>query len=101
MLTNAHAVKPRELSEGVVRMTGRSRSKDLVKAEHVIEVIYRDGVFRPREAVDLEEGKRLKIRVDHFAISKYYGAFGKASANELERLEEELLFDTSNCNRAR
>jgi predicted DNA-binding antitoxin AbrB/MazE fold protein len=70
-------------------MTGRSN--DLVKAEHVIEVIYRDGVFRPLEAVDLEEGKRLKIRVEYSDISKYYGVFGKASANELERLEEELL----------
>jgi len=84
-------IKPRELSDGVVRMTGRSRSKDLVKPEHVIEVIYRNGVFRPLEAVDLEEGERLKIRVEHLDISKYYGAFGKASANELERLEEELL----------
>ncbi len=67
------------------------RSKDLIEAEHLIEVIYRDGVFRPLEAVNLEEGKRLRIRVEHFDISKYYGALGKASARELERLEEELL----------
>jgi predicted DNA-binding antitoxin AbrB/MazE fold protein len=70
-------------------MTGRS--KDTSKAEDLIEVIYRDGVFRPLEAVELEEGKKFKIRVDRFNISKYYGAFGKASAKALERLEEELL----------
>jgi predicted DNA-binding antitoxin AbrB/MazE fold protein len=39
--------------------------------------------------VELEEGKKLKIRVEQFDISKYYGAFGKASAEELERLEEQ------------
>ena len=59
--------------------------------EQLIEVIYRDGVFRPLEAVDLEEGKKLKIRVDRFDIGKYYGVFGKASATGLERLEEEIL----------
>ena len=67
------------------------QSKDTSKAEDLIEVIYRDGVFRPREAVELEEGKKLKIRVDRFTISKYYGVFGKASAKALERLEEALL----------
>jgi predicted DNA-binding antitoxin AbrB/MazE fold protein len=70
-------------------MTGRSKA--FSKVEDLIEVIYRDGVFRPLETVDLEEGKKLKIRVDRFDIAKYYGAFGKASAKDLERLEEELL----------
>ncbi|MGC9444900.1 MAG: antitoxin family protein [Candidatus Methanospirareceae archaeon] len=72
-------------------MTGRSRSKDLVSVEDVIAVIYQDGVFRPREAVDLEDGRRLKIRFEQLTISSYYGTFGKASANEMERQEEELL----------
>jgi predicted DNA-binding antitoxin AbrB/MazE fold protein len=68
------------------------RLKDFIgRDEHLIEVIYRDGVFRPLEAVELKEGKKLKIRVERFDISKYYGAFGKASAKELERFEEEVL----------
>jgi len=54
------------IRSGVVGMTGRS--KDTSKAEDLIEVIYRDGVFRPLEAVELEEGKKLKIRVDRFNI---------------------------------
>jgi predicted DNA-binding antitoxin AbrB/MazE fold protein len=70
-------------------MTGRS--KDNSKAEDLIEVIYRDGVFRPLESVNLEEGKRLTIRLERFDTAKYSGAFGKATANELERLEEEML----------
>ena len=70
-------------------MTGQS--KDTSKAEDLIEVIYRDGAFRPLEAVELEEGKKLTIRVDRFDIAKYYGVFGKASAKAMERLEEELL----------
>ena len=59
--------------------------------EHLIEVIYRDGVFRPLETVDLEEGKKCTIIVKRYELSTYHGVFGKASATGLERLEEEIF----------
>jgi len=58
----------------------------------VIEVIYEKGVLKPLKKVDLKEGEKLKIIIEKTDFSKYYGAFGKASADELKMLEEEAQF---------
>ncbi len=63
-----------------------------MKMPDIIEVIYEDGVFRPLKKVDFREGEKLKIRIERKNLSKYYGVFGKASADELKELEEEVNY---------
>jgi len=55
----------------------------------VIEVVYEDGVFKPLEKVSVKEGEKLRIKIERFDVSRYYGVFGKASVEELKRIEEE------------
>lgn len=54
-----------------------------------IECVYDGGVLKPLSKVDFKEGERLRLRVEKFDISKYYGILGKGSVEEFERFEEE------------
>jgi predicted DNA-binding antitoxin AbrB/MazE fold protein len=58
-------------------------------ASETIEYVYEGGVFKPLERVKLEEGTKLKIKIEKVDLSKYYGMFGKASVERLEELEGE------------
>jgi len=42
------------------------------------------------ENVNLAEGTKLKIKIEKVDLSKYYGMFGKASAERLKELEGEF-----------
>jgi len=39
------------------------------------------------QEVKIKEGTKLKIKVEKVDLSKYYGMFGKASAERLQELE--------------
>ncbi len=58
-------------------------------ASETIECVYEGGVFKPMEKVKLEDGTKLKIKIEKVDLSNYYGMFGKASAERLEELEGE------------
>ena len=60
-----------------------------MSASESIECVYEGGVFKPMENVNLEEGTKLKIKIEKVDLSKYYGMFGKASSERLEELEGE------------
>ncbi|HSD56660.1 MAG TPA: antitoxin family protein [Methanotrichaceae archaeon] len=53
------------------------------------DCVYEGGVLKPLSKVEFKEGERLRIRVEKFDISKYYGILGKGSAEEFEKFEEE------------
>lgn len=55
----------------------------------IIECVYEDGVFKPLEKVDLEQGTRLSIKMGRGDLSKYWGVLGKASAEKLAEIEGE------------
>ena len=61
-----------------------------MSASETTECVYEGGVFKPMQDVKLEEGTRLKIKIEKIDLSKYYGMFGKASAERLEELEGEV-----------
>ena len=61
-----------------------------MSASETIECVYEGGVFKPMQNVKLEEGTRLKIKIEKIDLSKYYGMFGKASAERLGELEGEV-----------
>jgi predicted DNA-binding antitoxin AbrB/MazE fold protein len=61
-----------------------------MSASETIECVYEGGVFKPMEHVNLEEGTKLKIKIERVDLSKYYGMFGKASAERVEVLEGEV-----------
>lgn len=42
------------------------------------------------ENVKLEEGTKLKIKIEKVDLSKYYGMFGKAPAERFKELEGEV-----------
>jgi len=59
----------------------------------IIRVRYENGVLKPLEPVDLEEGEEVvvfirKRRVKE-VLGKYIGMFGEASVEELRQYEEE------------
>ncbi|NJE12830.1 antitoxin family protein [Thermococcus sp. LS2] len=54
----------------------------------IVEAVYENGVFKPLKKVKLKDGQKVKIRIE-LDVSKYYGAFGKASVKELKELEDE------------
>ncbi len=54
----------------------------------VVEAVYENGVLRPLEDLDLEEGERVKVIVVKRDLSRYRGVLGKASYEELRRFEE-------------
>ena len=45
----------------------------------VVEAVYENGVLRPLEDLDLEEGERVKVIVVERDLSRYRGVLGKAS----------------------
>ncbi len=53
----------------------------------VIRVIYENGVFKPLEKVDLEEGKELKIRIEE-DIEKLRGKYKSIKVDMLELRDE-------------
>ena len=55
----------------------------------VIEVVYENGVFKPLEKVDLNEGERVKIEVKR-DISYLRGKYGKRKKIELLELKDEI-----------
>ncbi len=59
----------------------------------VIRVRYENGVLRPLDRVDFEEGEELIVFIRKRRVSevldKYIGLFGKANAEELKKYEEE------------
>ena len=58
----------------------------------VIRVRYENGVLKPLNSVDLEEGKEYKVIVEEDIdelIKKYRGVLGKSSVEEFRELEEE------------
>jgi len=58
----------------------------------IVHARYENGVLRPLEPVDLEEGEEVLITVRRDVrkvIRKYRGILGKSSAEELLRIEEE------------
>ncbi len=63
----------------------------------VIRVVYENGVFKPLEKVDIEEGKELRIRIEEDIIElarKFsgIGKYGKKLTNDkLYRIEVDLL----------
>jgi len=60
-----------------------------MSASKIIECVYEGGVLRPLHEVDFREGERLKLTVRKFDISKFVGAFGEGTMEELETFEEE------------
>jgi len=59
----------------------------------IIRVRYENGVLKPLEPVDLEEGEEVvvfirKRRVKE-VLGRYIGIFGEASVEELRQYEEE------------
>jgi len=58
----------------------------------IVRARYENGVLRPLEPVDLEEGEEVLITVRcdvRKVIRKYRGILGRSSAEELLRIEEE------------
>ena len=57
-----------------------------------IEVVYEDGVFKPLEKVELEEGTKLKIPLKEDVLKKYYRAIPiRISKEDIEQFRLELL----------
>jgi predicted DNA-binding antitoxin AbrB/MazE fold protein len=54
-----------------------------------IECVYEGGVLKPLEEVDFKEGEKLRLKVERFDISKFYGVFGEGSGEEFDQFEEE------------
>jgi len=58
----------------------------------IMRARYENGVLKPLEPVDLEEGEEVLITVRRDVrkvIRKYRGILGRSSAEELLRIEEE------------
>jgi len=58
----------------------------------VIRVRYENGVLKPLEPIDLEEGEEILVTVKRDVrkvLKKYRGVLGRSSIKELLRLEEE------------
>lgn len=55
----------------------------------IIEVVYEDGVFKPMEKVEMEEGERIKVEIKKLP-DKLFGIFrGKNLLKLLEETEDE------------
>ena len=58
----------------------------------VVKVRYEDGVLKPLEPLDLEEGEEALITIRRDigkVLKKYRGALGRSSIRELLEIEEE------------
>ncbi len=53
----------------------------------VIRVIYKNGVFKPLEKVDIEEGRELRIRIER-DVEKLRGKYKSIKADMLELRDE-------------
>lgn len=58
----------------------------------VIRARYENGVLKPLDKPDLEEGEETNIVVVKRDLSKYRGVLGKASYEELKELEGEAHY---------
>ncbi len=61
----------------------------------IIRAKYEKGVLKPLEELDLEEGEEVIVRIEESIdglAKRYRGCLGKASARELEELEEEAQY---------
>jgi len=58
----------------------------------VIRARYENGVLKPLDKLDLEEGEEINIVVVKRDLSKYRGVLGKASYEELRELEDEAHY---------
>ncbi len=57
--------------------------------QKTIEVVYKDGVFKPLEKVELEEGEKIKVEIKKLP-ENLFGIFrGKDLAKLLEETEDE------------
>ena len=65
----------------------------MLAVSKVIRVRYEEGVLKPLEPVELQEGEELIVFIRKHRVSevldKYIGLFGKATVEELKRYEEE------------
>jgi predicted DNA-binding antitoxin AbrB/MazE fold protein len=63
------------------------------RSSRVVRARFEGGVLRPLEPLELEEGEEVVVfirrRRVRDVLDKYVGLFGRASAEELERYEEE------------
>ncbi|CAD7776273.1 hypothetical protein AIOGIFDO_01916 [Candidatus Methanoperedenaceae archaeon GB37] len=69
--------------------------------QRTIEAIYKDGVFKPLERVELKEGEHIKIRIEEntkenaVELAKKYSGIGnyqgKVDAEKLHRIEADML----------
>ncbi len=61
----------------------------------VVDVAYKDGVFKPLEKVDLKEKTKLRIVIKNKEniIESYKGVLGEAKVKELKRFEEEAQIE--------
>ncbi|VVB64773.1 Putative antitoxin VapB21 [uncultured archaeon] len=69
--------------------TLKVKGERLMGTSKTIECVYEGGVLKPLGKVEFKEGEKLKLKVEKFDISKYYGVFGKGSMKEFEEFEEE------------
>ncbi len=53
----------------------------------VIRVVYKNGVFKPLEKVDIEEGRELRIRIER-DVEKLRGKYKSIKADMLELRDE-------------
>ena len=57
-----------------------------------IKVVYEDGVFKPLEKVDLEEGTKLTISLREEVLKKYHRSIPlKISKEDLDQFRLEIL----------
>ena len=59
----------------------------------IIRVKYENGVLKPLEPLELEEGEEVQITIRRNVrkvLEKYRGVLGKSSIKELLELEEEI-----------
>lgn len=65
------------------------RERGVVAMQKTIEVVYEKGVFKPLEPVELEEGKRMRIKIKKLP-ENLFGIFrGKDLMKLLEETEDE------------
>ena len=58
----------------------------------VIRVVYKNGVFKPLEKVDIEEGRELRIRIER-DVEKLRGKYKSIKVDMLELRDE--IYDRS------
>lgn len=64
----------------------------------VVRAVYKDGLLKPLEPVELKEGEEVFVRLERYEdrvrrLRKYRGILGKASGEEIEELLLEAEFE--------